>query len=170
MERDRLKWNTKYSVLQEPGKPASIVLDYYQQAPPGPALDLACGLGRHSLFLANQGIEVDAVDISDRALKHLEHPRVQTFCQDLDSWTALPDRYTLVVDLYFLDRRLFPQIISCLQSGGLLIMETALLASNHIGNPKYKLKPGELLAVFGHWEILYHSEAGDIGSLVARKP
>ncbi len=37
----------------------------------GVALDVGCGEGRHSLFLAQQGFKVDAVDISEKAVEKL---------------------------------------------------------------------------------------------------
>jgi SAM-dependent methyltransferase len=36
---------------------------------PGKAMDLGCGPGRNSIFLANQGFEVDAYDISEVAIQ-----------------------------------------------------------------------------------------------------
>ncbi len=46
-------------------------------------LDLGCGMGRHSLWLANAGYNVTAVDVSVSALDHLKeeaqnNPRVRT--------------------------------------------------------------------------------------------
>lgn len=37
----------------------------------GHALDIGCGEGRHSLFLAQKGYAVDAIDISEEAIKKL---------------------------------------------------------------------------------------------------
>ena len=41
---------------------------FLDKAPKGTALDLGCGEGRHSLYLAQAGYTVDAVDISEKAL------------------------------------------------------------------------------------------------------
>ncbi|MBL4937431.1 class I SAM-dependent methyltransferase [Clostridium sp. YIM B02515] len=35
-------------------------------------LDLGCGLGRHSIYLAKKGFEVNAVDLSDYGVNHLK--------------------------------------------------------------------------------------------------
>jgi SAM-dependent methyltransferase len=44
---------------------------HLNKAPRGYALDLGCGEGRHSLFLAQNGYTVDAVDISEKAIERL---------------------------------------------------------------------------------------------------
>ncbi|KYK36032.1 MAG: class I SAM-dependent methyltransferase [Theionarchaea archaeon] len=46
---------------------------FLDRAPRGHALDIGCGEGRHSLFLAQNGYTVDAVDISEKALEKLTY-------------------------------------------------------------------------------------------------
>ena len=46
----------------------SEVLEAMQTVKPGKALDLGCGQGRNSLFLAQQGFDVTAVDQNELAL------------------------------------------------------------------------------------------------------
>lgn len=48
--------------------PPPEVLAYVPTLPPGRALDLGCGLGRASLFIAGLGWEVDAVDFVPAAV------------------------------------------------------------------------------------------------------
>ncbi len=170
MEADRLKWNEKHRGNAAPGQPVSVVVDHYHKAPSGLALDLACGLGRHSLFLADLGWRVEAMDISEHALSRVQHPNIATVQQDLDHWEPPIEKYALILDLYFLDRSLFPKIERALQPGGLFIMETFLIESNRIENQKFKLQPGELEAAFGHWDFLFQSEANGLASIVAQKP
>ena len=51
-------------------KPDENLVSYVQRGlvEPGRALDLGCGPGRNSLYLAAAGFEVDAVDLSDAAI------------------------------------------------------------------------------------------------------
>ncbi len=84
MEMDRLKWNRKFREKPKRQPVCPVVEKYWREAPSGKALDLACGLGRNSLFLAEHGMTVDAVDISDVALDRLEHPHISTLTQT--SW------------------------------------------------------------------------------------
>jgi len=54
-----------------PAEPAGFVLELLPLLPLGPALDLACGTGRHTLLLASRQ-QVTAVDSSSVALEVLE--------------------------------------------------------------------------------------------------
>jgi SAM-dependent methyltransferase len=73
---------------------------------PGRALDLGCGPGRNALYLASQGFEVDAVDLSPAALAWAEDRAreagadVRFVCGDAFKLTAteLTGPYDLVVD------------------------------------------------------------------------
>ena len=53
---------------------ASLFLDqlikYFGIAPKSKILDLACGKGRHSIYLSNKGYEVTGVDLSEENIKH----------------------------------------------------------------------------------------------------
>src|SRR5580700_11971726 len=53
-------------------EPASFVLELLPLLPRGPALDLACGTGRHTLLLAARQQPVTAVDSSSAGLDVLE--------------------------------------------------------------------------------------------------
>jgi SAM-dependent methyltransferase len=41
------------------------------------AVDLGCGIGRHALFLAREGFNVTAIDLSTNGLNHLHHKAVE---------------------------------------------------------------------------------------------
>src|SRR5437016_11366456 len=67
-------WDRKHRLAAEgpPSEPASIVRELFPILPAGPALDIACGSGRHTLLLAARGQHVTAVDWSGAALAILE--------------------------------------------------------------------------------------------------
>lgn len=54
-----------------PGRedPDSVLAEYARTASRGAALDLGCGVGRHSVYLAALGYDVEAVDASEPALE-----------------------------------------------------------------------------------------------------
>jgi tellurite methyltransferase len=175
---DRIKWDAKYSKKLSDADPSAIVTQYWHLASPGKALDIASGSGRNSLFLADKGFVVDAVDISTVTANHLagKHPNIHVICQDLDTWRIPENRYDLIVNIRFLDRRLFPFILDGLKNGGLLIFESFLDGDTD----KYCLKTNELLHAFSNFRIVYyeekktgHTEHGDrfdkVASLVAIK-
>src|ERR1700674_3640863 len=74
MPSSQFDWDEKYRLAAEapPSEPASIVRELLPLLPRGPALDIACGTGRHTLFLAGRGAHVTAVDFSSVALDILE--------------------------------------------------------------------------------------------------
>ncbi len=169
MERDRIKWNRKYARMTSVKPVSSIVSEYWRHASVGRALDLACGTGHNSLFLAERGFEVDAVDISEVALRRLNHPGVHPYHGDLDNYRLERNIYSLVVNTLFLDRRLFQPIDDSLRKGGVLIFETFLLENDHISSPQFKLAHNELLDHFSHYKVLLYRELDGMASLVAKK-
>ncbi len=184
MKQDQEKWNKKYSsgeyLLTEPSE---IVKKFYNLAPKGYALDIACGLGRNSLFLAEKGFIVDAIDISDVALKKLQNKKnINPIHADLDRYNLPEDKYSLVININYLNRRLFPQIKESLKEGGLLIFETFTLhEEKEFMQPKNKdflLRKNELLRAFSDLYIIFYEEKtitkpdkekAFISSLVAKK-
>ena len=172
---DREKWDARYQKRLGRLTPASVLSRYCRLAPAGRALDIACGNGRNSLYLAEQGFAVDAVDISSVATMQLAARRsdINVICADLDLWDIPPQCYSLIVNIRFLDRRLFPQIREGLLSGGVLIFES-FMGEEH---PHYCLKPNELLRAFRELRVVYYEEKAtppsekfdQVASLVAVK-
>ena len=155
-EEDRQKWDARYLARMGSMQPSAIIKKYWTLAPLGKALDIACGNGRNSVFLAARGFDVDAVDISTVATTRLltQSPRISAIQADLDTWQIPRDRYTLIVNIRFLDRRLFPMIIAGLRPGGVLIVESFI--DGH--RSRYCLKPNELLRSFRSLHIVYYEE------------
>ena len=180
--KDRIKWNEKYRRKQYPAEPSQIVKDFFGLAPGKNALDIGAGSGRNSLFLAEHGFSVDAVDISEEGLKQFAdtHPEIRPICADLDTFDIPGKRYDLIVNVKFLNRRLFPYIKEGLRPGGLLIFETFLEAADpdvvKTMQRDYLVRENELLHAFISLHILYYKEEpGEdddgmfLASLVAQK-
>lgn len=125
-EQDQKKWNSRYLKNIGGSEPSDILSRYINIATKGRALDIACGNGRNSKFLVQRGFEVDAVDISNVALNQLPdtNTRMNIICQDIDTWQIPQSRYQLIINIRFLDRRLFPMIKKGLKPGGVLIFES----------------------------------------------
>jgi SAM-dependent methyltransferase len=151
---------------------------------PGLALDLACGAGRHALFLAERGWRVEALDASRVGLSLLEGEArrrgvshlIRTRIADLESPTfELEGEYDLVCDFYFLHRPLFAQVRQAVRPGGLF---AAALHLRRGDTGRFLLEPGELRAAFHGWEILVDREGASaqpghrhaVAELIARKP
>ncbi len=180
MNQDRIKWNQKYINGEHPTNPSEIVKKFYSLAPKGRVLDIATGTGRNALFLANQGFDVDAIDISEVGLSKLSgvHPRLNLICADLDFFDIPKERYSLILNIRYLNRRLFPYIKEGLIPGGVLIFETYLESTDMNESATscrdYLLRENELLHAFLSLKILFYQEAKtedqkDAASLVAVK-
>ncbi len=184
MLKDREKWNKKYSsgeyLLNEPSE---IVKKFAYLAPKGYALDIACGLGRNSIYLAEIGFKVDAVDISDVALENLKNKKnINPILADLDTYNLSENKYSLILNINYLNRRLFPQIKEALIKGGILIFETFTYHKEkgfmQPKNKDYLLRKNELLRCFSDMHIIFYQEKeiikpdkekAYISSLVAKK-
>ena len=167
MLQDRLKWNAKYQNQSFPGEPAAIVIEYVKLAKGNKALDIAAGNGRNTLFLARQGFSVDAVDISDAGLKLFaaKHPSIHPICADLDDFDIPAKRYDLIINIKYLNRRLFPFITGGLAPGGVLIFQTLLESSNTANSSPacrdYMLRENELLQAFSSLKIVRYKESAE---------
>lgn len=166
MHPDRIKWNRKYRSRRATlsAHPSDIVRNFYHLATRGCALDIAAGNGRNALFLAQKGFGVDALDISEAGLQMAagRDPRVRMACVDFDEYDLVPRRYSLVLNIRYLNRRLFPQITEALAGGGVLIFETYLKHPNFIPQRPFRddhlLRINELLLGFLKLEVLYYRE------------
>jgi SAM-dependent methyltransferase len=152
----------------------------------GTALDVACGRGRHALWLAAQGFRVTAVDRDATALGHLADEArarggagIVTAVLDLERrGDVLPaDAFDVIVVVHYLHRPLFPQLVGALRVGGVLVYETFTTAQAARGkptNPDFLLRPGELQTLVRPLEVLAAREGvfdgRDVASVVARRP
>src|SRR3954466_8152343 len=135
-------------------RPSDWVARWVNQIRPGgTVLDLACGSGRHSRFLAVQGFRVCAVDSDQHALQGLhDSAGITIVLADLESspWPFQQSSFDGVVVTNYLHRALFPNIVGALATGGVLIYETFAAGNERFGrpsNPDFLLRPGELLEV-----------------------
>lgn len=153
---DRRKWDARYAADPGAATPSAIIVDYWHLASVGKALDIACGNGRNSIFLAARGFAVDAVDISTVATDRLarRHPDIHVVNADLDHWSIPVNRYDLIVNIRFLDRRLLATIADGLKSGGVLIVETFVADAPD----KYCLQSQELRWTFPSLRVVDYRE------------
>jgi SAM-dependent methyltransferase len=144
----------------------------------GDALDVACGSGRHAIWLAGQGFETLAIDRDTAAIATLndESSRhglsIRTRVVDLEDGPPFfePDSFDLIVVVHYLHRPLFPSIVAALRPGGVLVYETFTRAQAARGkptNPAFLLEPGELQRLVQPLEILASREGDFEGRMVA---
>jgi tellurite methyltransferase len=195
------EWDARHraAAVEPPAEPAEFVRELLPLLPLGPALDLACGTGRHALLLASRQQAVTAVDSSDVALEilakraqashyavsrieraarlaHRQHG-IQIWHANLEEVNLPSQAFSVVVCVNYLQRSLFAQIERALIPGGVLLFETFTVAQLEFAggprNPRYLLESGELRTAFPALRNLFYRElrAGKgIASLIARKP
>ena len=176
---DRERWNKKYREasaatwrVPDPFLPwafSQYILPMFPHG--GSAVDFAGGAGRHGIWLAEQGWEVTLIDISDagvdlaRQSAGLVATRVHFVVDDLTEFKASQTRFDLAMVFFYLDRRIFSEIVKSLRPGGLLIYKTnRATAAPQMGesaNPAYLLEAGELLQLLepgAGMRVLHHRE------------
>lgn len=141
-------------------KPAEWVQRYSRLIPKGGnVLDLACGNGRHTRFLLEEGYRVTAIDKDVSKLNELDSYEGLTKLEfDLEAsnlsakWPVGYKYFDGIVVVNYLYRPLFKDIIEALAANGVLIYQTFAVGNEVYGRPRnsdYLLKKKELLEVFG---------------------
>ena len=173
-KQDQEKWDKKFSEKSELLKPREASLYLQKLALVGKdkiALDLACGAGRHSLYLAKQGFKVFALDISEVALTAVDKliekegvaNQVTTAHSDLDEFAPEVALYDLIVMSNFLDRDLIKRACVGLKKDGLFFVETYMDDPSNEkkdSNPDFLLQKGELKQLFApkDYELVLYEE------------
>jgi SAM-dependent methyltransferase len=174
---DRIKWDERYraGAYADREHPSALIAEWEPRLPRGRALDVACGAGRNSLFLAATGRHVDAVDISAVALERARETakvrklQVHWIEADLDEdpAAALPcERYDLIVLIRYVNAKLLRALLERLAPNGMLLCEQHVESREDVVGPKtptFRLRRNELLRdVIGQKEpgdtIVYYSE------------
>lgn len=173
-EPAREKWNRRYEergLTPFPDRPSEWLAEN-RALLAGPAgrraLDVACGDGRNSLYLAQLGFAVDAVDVSDVAVAALQAAAAQRELpvearrMDLEVEPLPVAGYDAVVVINYLQRDLFGALERALRPGGLLIVETVCRAHvDELGksfDPRFVLDDGELLRAFPKLLVRHYRE------------
>lgn len=182
-ESDRLHWDPRHTVAGVPeldGRPAPpAVFAHVENLFPteGSALELACGRGRHAVWLVGRGMTYCGVDVSPVAIEMArslaeEHglaERCQFEVFDLDE--GLPPGKP--VDLLFchLFRKspsLDEPMMDRVAPGGLLALASLSVVGSS-GPGRFHAPPGELRDSFGHLEVLDEGEGDGMAWILARK-
>jgi len=165
-QADKERWDEKHQQNTMPHEPIAFIKKYASLAVGTHALDIACGNGRHSKHLVTLGFEVDALDISSVAIAQLQNiPHITAIEVDFDTYTLKKNAYDVIVCTYFLERKIFPQMIKALKTNGILLMETFVYDESNgrkASNPTFRLKKGELKEYFSKsCKLLHHEEWWD---------
>lgn len=173
---DKARWNEKYTRGSHSWEtPDDFLPEAYERfltgMKPGRALDLAGGAGRHSIWLAQRGWQVDLADVSDvgtaLACQKADDASLTIHARVVDLGEASgadlgTQQYDLIVIFFYLRRQLFPAILSALRPGGFLIYKTYTIGQLQFDKgpreAEFLLEPDELRRAFCQMEILHYRE------------
>ena len=191
MDADRDRWDGRWSGAHaDAGNVSALAPDVITAhsaletllPTDGPALDLACGVGAQSLWLAECGLQVTALDVSPVAIG-IAAAAAATQGLDVDArvWdtdAGLPVDLTglaMIVCQRYRAPHLFTEFVDRLRPGGALVL-TVLSAVGCAGEPgPFHVPAGELTTAFraahtaGIIDILVNDEANGQASVVIRR-
>ena len=175
-------------------QPMTLIKDFVgEHVACGQAIDLGCGAGRDSVYLAMHGWQVTAVDYlpgalaKARQLAMTQAVKIKTVADDIESRDGLVqslkqnewlEQFDLLLVARFLHRPLFPAIKKLLKPGGFVIYQTFMRGCEQFGSPKnpnFLLEHGELSGIFDLYKILHDrvehlADGRPVSYFVAQKP
>lgn len=167
------KWNQRHAAAEDRGQVATVLEQNIHLATPGcRALDLACGRGANTLFMAGQGLQVSAWDLSPVAIERLREGARETgvaidgVVRDVIQSPPEPDSFDLILVSFFLHRPLAPAISRALRPGGLLYYQTysrAAVSSEGPSSAAFRLDDNELLTLFPDLRVRVYREERLLG-------
>ena len=146
------------------------------------ALDVGCGRGRNTLYLAQHGYQVDALDANPHAVDVLEQiieledlSSIHTAVKNLNQNPYIELKYDVIVCtvvMMFLEPSTIPVLIKEMQAatkpGGINVIVSAMNTQAHPMQSDFRFgfKEGELSGYYEGWELLKYNE--DVGQMHRR--
>jgi len=156
----------------------SEVLAAAALVPPGKTLDLGCGNGRNSLYLAANGYSVTAWDKNPMSIANIERIKGVEGLDNLEIATvdlnalSFEGEYDFILStvvMMFLEPQTIPGLIANMQRttvpGGYNLIIAAMDTDDFpcsVGFP-FAFKAGELAEYYSGWEVVKYNE--DVGEL-----
>ncbi|MFK8022181.1 MAG: class I SAM-dependent methyltransferase [Pseudomonadales bacterium] len=172
-DEDKTRWNERfdqgaYAARTHPSALLIEYAEYLSAVESAKALDVACGAGRNTHYLCEQGFSLTSVDIADKGLERLvagARPKhtVHTICHDLES--GLPElegNFDVIVMMRYLNLALIGPLCKLLAPDGVFFCEVLLEnqggASVGPGAGRFRASAGALRQSFSGMELLHDFE------------
>lgn len=174
---DREKWDAKYAEIAAGAAgdanhglqtPSAVLVSLEKWLPrQGKALDVAGGVGRHAIWLAQHGLDVTLADVSTRGLELAAERAAQAGVHvrqlqlDLEEAPFPAGPWDVVLSVCYLHRPLFTAMQQTLAPGGRLIViqPTTTNLERHDKPPApFLLQPGELPSLVPELNVLHFAE------------
>ena len=161
------KWNDYYKVAISDQSVAAVLEENISLLPnDGLALDLACGSGVNSFFLASLGMKVRAWDFSKTAIDSIKavltnEQKIYPYEIDISSSCFGEQKFDLILCCHYLDRAIDRAIYNATTPGGLIIYQTFTAegrGDNGPKNPDFLLNYRELFFLVRECKVLSYRE------------
>ncbi len=153
-------------------KAKSIIIEFADIIPKGEILDLGCGLGNNSLFLANKGFNITAVDNSNEKLAKLKSEaekqsllnKINIINSDIKDF-IFNKHFSAIIStdvLHFLKKEEISTIIKEIKNhtinNGINIITVFTKNGDLKSDKMYFFENQELKAFYDYWEIIFYEE------------
>ncbi len=173
------EWSNFFEATKEaePSKQLIEAIKYVK--PHGSALDLGCGSGRDTRFMASTGMNVTAVDGDASAKSYIDETNglVEFVASDISSFEL--KQYDLINSMFVLSflnpekfRKLFPRLVESLNPNGILNINIFGKNDewNTPGNTKTFLSRADLEPYLSKLEIIKFEEIEKMGEKAVGEP
>lgn len=168
-------WDERFRTGEYPSElePSPVLREYVDGGSGGRALDVACGTGRNTVFLAEQGYEVDALDQSveglritgENAEKRGVAGRVELIQADATQFDYPERRYDVVTISFFRTLDRLGDVKGALKPDGLLFYQHHLRsdppAEAGPSSDRSRFRSNELLRACLDLTVLYYEESSE---------
>ena len=189
MNPDITRWNQRYAsgdgIVEPKAEPEWVRQpedSAFRRAPSESdriGLDLACGKGSASLYLASIGYKMLAVDCAIEGLRICQSKAealslpVLPVVMDLERGCIAKSTFDVITVVRYLNRALFPALVDALAPGGTLFYKTFNvdhLKANPNFNPAFVLQPRELENAFSALKMVDRGYSSGSSYILAQKP
>lgn len=168
-------WDERFRAGEYPTDPdpSPVLRAHVEGRSGGRALDVACGTGRNAIFLAERGLEVDALDRSveglritrDRAGERGVVGRINLLRADATEFEYPAARYDVVTISFFRTLDRLNDLKAALKPDGLLFYQHHLRTSGPVevgpGSNRYRFRSNELLHACLDLTVLHYEESSE---------
>jgi SAM-dependent methyltransferase len=140
--------------------PATELTDVLRGVPSGRALDLACGSGRHSIWLRDKGWSVTAIDL---AMDDIDGVTCMRSDLERHEYVIEPGNWDLIVCWLYWQEDLLPSIAAGVRPGGIVALAGKLTGRFATSLERYR-------GAFAGWEEIGAGEDVHKAYFMASKP
>ena len=165
--KKREEWENRYKTRLNNQSVAAVLEENVTILPRGGlALDIGCGTGANSFFLANLGMEVKAWDFSKTAIDTIKAlltngEKIYPEEVNISRFSFEQHKFDLILCCHFLDREIAQAIYDATVSGGFIIYQTFTSegeVKNGPSNPEFLLNYRELFFLVKECAVMSYRE------------